>query len=154
GLVLLGALLLGRYIVTSKYGRVLAAIRDAESRVMFCGYNPVSYKLFIWTLSAVLCGIAGALYVPQVGIINPSEMAPANSIEIAIWTAVGGRATLIGPILGAVLVNAAKSYFTVSFPNYWLFFLGGIFIVVTLYLPHGLMGLLSALRRKISGGSK
>jgi urea transport system permease protein len=154
GLVLLGALLLGRYIVTSKYGRVLAAIRDAESRVMFCGYNPVSYKLFIWTLSAVLCGIAGAFYVPQVGIINPSEMAPANSIEIAIWTAVGGRATLIGPILGAVLVNAAKSYFTVSFPNYWLFFLGGIFIVVTLYLPHGLMGLLSALRRKISGGSK
>jgi len=142
GAVLLAALVLARYLVTSKLGRVLTAIRDAESRVMFCGYNPVSYKLFIWTLSAVLCGIAGALYVPQVGIINPSEMSPANSIEIAIWTAVGGRATLIGPIVGALVVTGAKSWFTVAFPEYWLFFLGLLFILVTLFLPRGVIGLL------------
>jgi urea transport system permease protein len=142
GAVLLGAFLLARYIVTSKLGRVLMAIRDAESRVMFCGYNPLSYKLFIWTVSAVLCGIAGALYVPQVGIINPSEMSPANSIEIAIWTAVGGRGTLIGPILGAIIVNGAKSWFTVAFPEFWLFFLGLMFVLVTLFLPQGVIGLL------------
>ncbi len=142
GAVLIGTFLLARYVVTSKLGRVLMAIRDAESRVMFCGYNPLSYKLFIWTLSAVLCGIAGALYVPQVGIINPSEMSPANSIEIAIWTAVGGRGTLIGPILGAFIVNGAKSWFTVAFPEIWLFFLGLMFILVTLLLPRGVIGLL------------
>jgi urea transport system permease protein len=141
GRVLIGTLLLGRYIVTSKYGRVLAAIRDAEQRIMFCGYDPVHYKLFIWTLSAVLCGIAGALYVPQVGIINPSEMSPANSIEMAIWVAVGGRGTLAGAILGAGLVNGAKSVFTVAFPEYWLYVLGLIFIVVTLFLPRGVVGL-------------
>ena len=112
GAMLIGTLLLARYIVTSRLGRVLTAIRDAEARVMFCGYNTMHYKLFIWTLSAVLCGIAGALYVPQVGIINPSEMSPANSIEIAIWVAVGGRGTLVGPIIGAGLVNGAKSLFT------------------------------------------
>ena len=110
--------------MTSKLGRVLTAIRDAESRVMFSGYNPLYYKLFVWTLSAVLCGIAGALYVPQVGIINPSEMSPANSIEIAIWVAVGGRGTLIGPVVGAAVVNGAKSWFTQALPEYWLFFLG------------------------------
>ena len=104
-------LLLGRWIVLSKLGRVLTAIRDAETRVMFSGYNPVYFKLFIWTLSAVICGIAGALYVPQVGIINPSEMSPANSIEIAIWTAVGGRGTLVGPVIGAAVVNLGKSWF-------------------------------------------
>src|SRR5215831_6916029 len=142
GAVLLGTFLLGRRIVQSKLGRVLMAIRDAESRVMFCGYNPLSYKLFIWTLSAVLCGIAGALYVPQIGIINPSEMSPANSIEIAIWTAVGGRGTLIGPVLGAFIVNGAKSWFTVAFPEYWLFFLGLMFILVTLFLPQGVIGVL------------
>ena len=147
GAVLLATFLLGRYIVTSKLGRVLMAIRDAESRVMFCGYNPLSYKLFIWTLSAVLCGIAGALYVPQVGIINPSEMSPANSIEIAIWAAVGGRGTLIGPILGAFIVNGAKSWFTVAFPEFWLFFLGLMFILVTLLLPQGVVGLLRFRRR-------
>ena len=143
GATLIGSLLLGRYIVTSKFGRVLAAIRDAESRVMFCGYNPVHYKLFIWTLSAVLCGIAGALYVPQVGIINPSEMSPANSIEIAIWVAVGGRGTLVGAIVGAGLVNGAKSYFTQAFPEYWLYVLGLIFILVTLFMPKGVVGLWS-----------
>jgi len=147
GAVLLGTFLLGRHVVTSKLGRVLMAIRDAESRVMFCGYNPISYKLFIWTLSAVLCGIAGALYVPQVGIINPSEMSPANSIEIAIWTAVGGRGTLIGPVLGAFIVNGAKSWFTVAFPEFWLFFLGLMFILVTLFLPQGVAGLLRRRRQ-------
>ena len=135
-----------KWLVGSKYGRVLTAIRDAESRVMFIGYNPLWFKLFIWTLSAVLCGIAGALYVPQVGIINPSEMSVANSIEIAIWVAVGGRGTLIGPIVGAFVVNLAKSWFTVSFPEYWLFFLGLLFIVVTLLLPRGLVGLWKTLR--------
>ena len=108
---------------------------------MFIGYNPLWYKLNIWVISAVLCGIAGALYVPQVGIINPSEMSPANSIEIAIWVAVGGRGTLIGPVIGAFAVSLAKSWFTVSFPEYWLFFLGLLFIVVTLMLPQGLVGL-------------
>src|SRR5438094_2939284 len=141
GGALLGFLLLGRWIVTSKLGRVLTAIRDAESRVMFSGYNPLYFKLFIWTLSAVICGIAGALYVPQVGIINPSEMSPANSIEIAIWAAVGGRGTLIGPIVGAGLVNGAKSVFTVLLPEYWYFVLGLIFILVTLFLPQGVVGL-------------
>src|SRR3954471_6209247 len=138
---LLAFLLLGRAIMKSKLGRVLTAIRDAESRVMFSGYNPLYFKLFIWTLSAVICGIAGALYVPQVGIINPSEMSPANSIEIAIWTAVGGRATLIGPVLGAALVNFGKSWLTQAHPEYWLYFLGLVFILVTLFLPRGIAGL-------------
>jgi len=142
---LISTLLLARWIVTSKFGRVLTAIRDAEPRAMFCGYNTVHYKVAIFTLSAVLCGIAGALYVPQVGIINPSEMSPANSIEIAIWVAVGGRGTLAGAILGAGLVNGAKSFFTVAFPEYWLFALGAIFIGVTLFMPRGLLG---ALQRK------
>ncbi|MCB1902497.1 MAG: urea ABC transporter permease subunit UrtC, partial [Rhodocyclaceae bacterium] len=140
-----------RYLVTSKFGRVLAAIRDAESRVMFIGYQPLWYKLFIWTLSAVLCALAGALYVPQVGIINPSEMSAANSIEIAIWVAVGGRGTLIGPVIGAFIVNLAKSYFTVEFPEYWLFFLGFLFIGVTLFLPDGVVGLWRKLFHKEIG---
>jgi len=138
---LLGFLLLGRWIVSSKLGRVLTAIRDAETRVMFSGYNPTYFKLFIWTLSAVICGIAGALYVPQVGIINPSEMSPANSIEIAIWVAVGGRGTLVGPVFGAAAVNLGKSWFTKAFPEYWLFALGFLFILATLFLPRGLAGL-------------
>ncbi|MBK1615293.1 urea ABC transporter permease subunit UrtC [Rubrivivax gelatinosus] len=145
GLVLIAFFVLARAIVASKYGRVLQAIRDAETRVMFTGYNPLAYKLSIWTLSAVMCSVAGALYVPQVGIINPGEMSPAASIEIAIWTAVGGRATLVGPIVGAFFVNGAKSWFTVAFPEFWLFFLGALFIAVTLFLPDGLVGLL---RRK------
>jgi urea transport system permease protein len=141
GLVLVGFYVMSRAIVHSKYGRVLQAIRDAETRVMFSGYNPVAYKLSIWTLSAAMCAVAGALYVPQVGIINPGEMSPAASIEIAIWAAVGGRATLIGPIVGAFFVNGAKSWFTVAFPEFWLFFLGALFIAVTLFLPEGLAGL-------------
>ncbi len=143
GFVLIGTLLLARWIVISKFGRVLTAIRDAETRVAFCGYNTVHYKLAIFTLSAVICGIAGALYVPQVGIINPGEMSPANSIEIAIWVAVGGRGTLVGAIIGAGAVNGAKSYFTQAFPEYWLYALGLIFILVTLFMPRGIMGLFS-----------
>jgi urea transport system permease protein len=112
---------------------------------MFTGYDPVAYKLSIWTLSAVMCAVAGALYVPQVGIINPSEMSPAAGIEMAIWAAVGGRGTLIGPIIGAFFVNGAKSWFTVAFPEFWLYFLGALFIAVTLFLPNGIIGLL---RRK------
>ena len=146
--LLLGALILGRVLIASKFGRVLTAIRDSESRVMFIGYNPLHYKLFIWTLSAMLCGLAGALYVPQVGIINPSEMSVANSIEIAIWVAVGGRGTLIGPVLGAGIVNLSKSWFTTSFPEYWLFFLGLLFILVTLYLPQGVVGAWARLRSR------
>ena len=151
GIVLVGFYLLSKSIIASKYGRVLQAIRDAESRVLFTGYNTLWYKLSIWTFSAIMCGIAGALYVPQVGIINPGEMSPAASIEIAIWTAVGGRATLIGPIVGAFFVNGAKSWFTVAFPEYWLYFLGAMFIGVTLFLPQGIVGLVRKLARK---GSK
>jgi len=139
--LLMATLLVGRYLVVSKFGRVLAAIRDAESRTMFLGYNPLWYKLAIWTFSAMLCGLAGALYVPQVGIINPGEMSPANSIEIAIWAAVGGRGTLIGPVIGAAIVNLSKSFFTQTFPDYWLFFLGALFVAVTLWLPDGVAGL-------------
>jgi urea transport system permease protein len=141
GATLLAFLLFARWLVASKFGRVLQAIRDAESRVMFCGYSPVPYKLTIWTISAIMCGVAGALYVPQVGIINPSEMSTAASIEIAIWTAVGGRATLVGPIVGAFLVNGAKSWLTVAAPEFWLYVLGALFIAVTLFLPDGVAGL-------------
>ena len=141
-----------RAIVTSKLGRVVTAMRDSETRLMFLGYSPLAYKLFIWTISAMLCAIAGALYVPQVGIINPSEMSPANSIEMAIWVAVGGRATLVGPIAGAVVVNAARSLFTAYLPEYWLFFLGALFVIVPLALPRGLAGLAMALTGK--GGRK
>lgn len=141
GLTLLAFFLFAKWLIASKFGRVLQAIRDAESRTMFCGYNPLPYKLTIWVISAIMCGVAGALYVPQVGIINPGEMSAANSIEIAIWAAVGGRATLLGPIIGAFIVNGAKSWLTVVAPEYWLYFLGALFIAVTLFLPDGIVGL-------------
>jgi urea transport system permease protein len=153
-IVLLLSYILCRYIVNSKLGRVLTAIRDAETRVMFSGYNPLKYKLFVWTLSAIICGIAGALYVPQVGIINPSEMQPANSIEMAIWVAVGGRGTLMGALLGAGLVNGAKSWFTVAYPDLWLYFLGAIFIATTLLLPKGVVGISNLFNKKIKNGGK
>ena len=152
GACLLGCYLAARWLVQSKYGRVLQAIRDAESRVMFSGYSPLPYKLSIWVISAVMCGIAGALYVPQVGIINPSEMSPANSIEIAIWAAVGGRASLIGPIAGAFMVNGAKSWLTVVAPEYWLYVLGALFIAVTLYMPQGVVGLLASVKQRLQSG--
>jgi len=145
---LLFTYLLCRYIVTSKAGRVLRAIRDAESRAMFVGFNPISYKLFAWTLSAVLCGLAGALYVPQVGIINPGEMLPANSIEMAIWVAVGGRGTLFGAIGGAFLVNGMRSFFTAAMPNAWLYLLGSLFIGVTLFFRDGVAGAVGRIKRK------
>lgn len=150
-LVLFLSYILSRYIVKSKLGRILIAIRDVESRVMFSGYNTLHYKLFIWTVSAFLCGLAGALYVPQVGIINPSEMQPTNSIEMAIWVAVGGRGTLIGALFGAGLVNVAKSWFTVAAPDYWLYFLGVLFIVVTLFLPKGFIGIFDRFTSKNKG---
>jgi urea transport system permease protein len=151
GLTLLGFFLFARWLVNAKFGRVLQAVRDAESRVMFSGYNPVGYKLTIWVISAMMCGVAGALYVPQVGIINPGEMSPANSIEIAVWAAVGGRASLIGPIVGAFLVNGAKSWLTVTAPEFWLYFLGALFIAVTLFMPQGVVGLARRARQKLKG---
>ena len=147
GLFFLSALALGlcflicRMIVNSKFGRVVIAVRDAESRARFLGYRVERYKLFIFTVSAIMAGIAGALYVPQVGIINPSEFSPENSIEVVIWTAFGGRGTLWGAALGAIVINTAKSWFTGAMPDAWLFVLGGLFIFVTLFLPHGVLGL-------------
>jgi urea transport system permease protein len=128
-------------IVTSKYGKLLVAVRDAESRTRFLGWRAENVKLFAFTVSAVMAGIAGALYVPQVGIINPGEFDPANSIEVVVWTAVGGRGTIVGPIIGALLVNAGKSWFTGALPEFWLFALGGLFVAVTLFLPSGIVGL-------------
>ena len=133
-----------RYIVSSRLGRVLVAIRDAESRTRFFGYRVEYYQLFVFTVSAMLAGIAGALYVPQVGIINPSEFTPANSIEIVVWVAIGGRGSLYGAALGAVLVNYAKSYFTGALPELWLFALGALFILSTIFLPKGIVGTVPA----------
>ncbi|WP_422467976.1 urea ABC transporter permease subunit UrtC [Endozoicomonas sp. ALC013] len=139
------ALVLGylvcRWLVSSRYGRVLVAVRDAESRVRFMGYQVEHYKLVAFTLSAVLAGIAGALYVPQVGIINPGEFSPINSIELVVWVAVGGRGTLYGAVIGAVVVNYAKTWFTGVMPDAWLFALGALFVITTLWLPKGLVGL-------------
>jgi urea transport system permease protein len=136
------SLLLASAIVRSKFGKVLVGVRDAESRTRFLGYRVEHFKLFTFVVSAMMAGIAGALYVPQVGIINPGEFAPANSIEVVIWTAVGGRSTLIGPIIGAILVNGGKSIFTGLFPEFWLFALGGLFVAVTIFLPKGIVGTL------------
>jgi len=133
-----------RAIVDSRAGRVMRAIRDAESRTRFIGYPVESFKLWIFVFSAIIAGIAGALYVPQIGIINPSEFAPINSIEAVIWVAVGGRGTLYGAIAGAVLVNYAKTYLTSAFPEVWLFALGALFVLVTLFLPRGILGLVTA----------
>jgi len=140
-IALAGGYVLCRYLVRSHFGKVLIAIRDAETRVRFTGYRAENYKVVAFVVSAMLAGIAGALYVPQVGIINPSEFSPANSIEIIVWVAVGGRGTLVGAALGAVLVNYAKTYFTSGFlAPYWLFMLGGLFVAVTLFLPKGIVG--------------
>ena len=145
---LLGALVLGRAITQSKLGRVLTAIRDSESRLRFLGYEPLGFKLFIWTLSAMLCAVAGALYVPQVGIINPGEMSTENSIEMVIWVATGGRGTLIGPIIGAGTINGLKTWFTSVFPEFWLYALGLIFVLVTIFLPQGIVGLVRKLSQR------
>ncbi|MGB5830802.1 MAG: urea ABC transporter permease subunit UrtC [Thiohalocapsa sp.] len=137
-----------RWIVTSRLGRVAVAIRDAESRTRFIGYRVDRVKVAIWTFSAMLAGVAGALYVPQVGIINPGEFSPLNSIELVVWVAVGGRATLYGAVVGAIVVNYGKTYFTGAFPEAWLFALGGLFVLVTLFLPQGITGLFKMLRRR------
>ncbi len=147
-IVLGGALLLSRGVVTSRFGKVLIAVRDSESRTRFLAYRPENYKLFVFVLSAVMAGIGGALYVPQVGIINPSEFSPANSIEAVIWVAVGGRGTLVGAILGAVLANFGKTYLTGALPEVWLFALGFLFILVTLLLPKGIIGLFAKRRAR------
>jgi urea transport system permease protein len=133
-----------RAIVESRAGRVMRAIRDAESRTRFLGYPVESFKLWVFVFSAVIAGVAGALYVPQVGIINPGEFAPINSIEVVIWVAVGGRGTLFGAAAGAVLVNYAKTYFTAALPEVWLYALGALFVLVTLFLPRGIVGLIQS----------
>ncbi len=148
-LALAACLALAVAITGSKLGKVLVALRDAESRTRFLGYRVEHYKLFVWTVSAMMAGLAGALYVPQVGIINPGEFAPANSIEAVIWVAVGGRGTLVGPVIGAVLVNFAKSWFTAALPEIWLFALGALFVAVTLFLPKGIVGLYNALKSRL-----
>ena len=145
--LLAAAFLLCRAITRSRFGKVLIAIRDAESRTRFLGYRVESYKLLVFTLSAMMAGVAGALYVPQVGIINPGEFAPANSIEAVIWVAVGGRGTLIGPIIGAITVNFGKTVFTNLLPEFWLFALGALFILVTLVLPKGIVGAVQSAAR-------
>jgi urea transport system permease protein len=155
---LAGAFVLCRWITGSKLGRVVLAVRDAESRARFVGYRTEHYKLWIFTLSAILAGIAGALYVPQVGIINPGEFSPLNSIELVVWVAVGGRATLYGAVIGAILVNYGKTVFTGIMPEAWLFALGGLFVAVTVFLPHGLVGLVAEkwdkIKNRFASGDK
>ncbi len=156
-IVLCGAYLLCRWIVNSRAGRILLAIRDAENRVLYSGYTPSNYKLFVFTVSAALAGVAGALYAPQVGIITPGRIGVLPSIEMVIWVAVGGRGTLIGAIVGAISVNWVRSFLTSSFPNYWLYFQGGIFILVVHYMPDGIVGLvrrLPELTKKLTGKRK
>jgi len=141
-------------IVNSRFGKVLVCVRDAESRTRFIGYRVEHIKLFAFVVSAMMAGVAGALYVPQVGIINPGEFAPANSIEVVIWTAVGGRGTLVGPIIGAIAVNGGKSYFTAAFPEFWLFALGALFVATTLFLPKGIVGLVTNGFARLRTGSE
>ncbi len=145
-LALIAGYLIARGIVTSKFGKVVIAIRDAESRTRFLGYRVETYKIVVFTVSAMMAGVAGALYVPQVGIINPGEFAPINSIEAVIWVSVGGRGTLAGAALGALLVNFAKTWFTDALPELWLFALGLLFIVVTVFMPKGILGLLDSMK--------
>jgi urea transport system permease protein len=147
-LALGGTYVLCRCIITSRAGRVIQAVRDAESRARFLGYRVEYYKLWMFVLSAMLAGLAGALYVTQIGIINPSEFSPANSIEIVIWVAIGGRGTLYGAVVGAFLVNYAKTYFTAALPSMWLYALGALFVFVTLFLPTGVVGFLNARRKR------
>jgi urea transport system permease protein len=146
GTLLLAVYLFCRLLTATKFGLIQRAIRDSENRVLFSGYATANFKLFVFVLSGIICGLGGALYVPQVGIINPSEMAPDKSLEAVVWCAVGGRGNLLGPILGAISVNALKSYATRAFAEQWLYFLGGLFILVTLFMPKGIIGLPEQLR--------
>ncbi|PSU35534.1 urea ABC transporter permease subunit UrtC [Photobacterium lutimaris] len=154
GLALAVSYVVCRIIVSSRLGRAALAIRDTESRTRFMGYDVDGIKLWIFVLSAVIAGIAGALYVPQVGIINPGEFAPLNSIEVVVWVALGGRATLFGAIIGALIINYAKSWFTVEFPEVWLFALGGLFVLSTMYFPKGVIGFISDITARVSQGKK
>jgi urea ABC transporter permease protein UrtC len=140
-LLLLGAYLLCRWLTSTKFGLIQRAIRDSENRVLFSGYATAQFKLFVFVVAAVLAALGGALYVPQVGIINPSEMSPDKSLEAVVWCAVGGRGNLLGPILGAIGVNALKSYATQAFPEQWFYILGGMFVLVVLFMPKGIIGL-------------
>lgn len=151
-IALIVAYLASRFVVNSKLGRVVTAVRDAEDRTRFLGYQVEKYKLWIFVFAAMLAGIAGALYVPQVGIINPSEFSPLASIELVVWVAVGGRATLYGAVIGAFVVNFAKTYFTGALPEVWLFILGALFVVVTLFMPRGIVGLWQTIRAKRAAG--
>lgn len=146
GLLLLGTYALCRWLTSTRFGKIQRAIRDSENRVLFSGYATVNYKLFVFVVAAIIAGLGGALFVPQVGIINPSEMAPDKSLEAVVWVAVGGRGTLIGAIIGAISVNWLKSYATHSAPEYWLYILGGLFIVMTLFFPKGLVGIPKQIR--------
>ena len=148
-LALCGAYLLCRWIVKSRAGKILLAIRDAENRVLYSGYTPANYKVFVFSVSAMLAGIAGALYVPQVGIITPGRIGVLPSIEMVIWVAVGGRGSLIGAVIGAIGVNWARSYLTSSYPDYWLYFLGGIFVLVVQFFPDGILGVVRDAPRKL-----
>jgi urea transport system permease protein len=147
-LALAASYLTCRYVITSRAGRVVQAVRDAESRARFIGYRVENYKLWVFVLSALIAGLAGALYVPQIGIINPGEFQPANSIEVVIWVAIGGRGTLYGAVAGAVLVNYAKTYFTAALPSFWLYALGALFVAVTLFLPRGIVGAMTGLKAR------
>jgi urea transport system permease protein len=153
-LALTGGYLVARFIMNSRLGRVCIAIRDGESRTRFIGYRVEQYKLFIFVVSACMAGIAGALYVPQVGIINPGVFSPLFSIELVIWVAIGGRGTLYGAIVGAFIVNYASTYFTSALPEVWLYALGGLFVVVTLFLPKGVVGLISQIKDKLNKDNK
>lgn len=148
-LALCGAYLLCRWIVNSRTGKILLAIRDAENRALYSGYTPANYKVFVFTVSAMLAGIAGALYAPQVGIITPGRIGVLPSIEMVIWVAVGGRGSLIGAVVGAVGVNWARSYLTSSYPDYWLYFLGGVFVLVVRFFPDGVVGVAREAPRKL-----
>jgi urea transport system permease protein len=148
-LALMATFVIARLVVSSTFGKVLIAIRDAESRTRFLGYRVERFKLLVFTLSAMIAGLAGALYVPQVGIINPSEFSPTNSIEAVVWVAVGGRGSLVGAAFGAVVVNALKTIFTTGWlAAYWLFALGGMFVLVTLLMPKGIVGLVESWRAR------
>jgi urea transport system permease protein len=146
GVLLLLVYFLCRWLTGTKFGLVQRAIRDSETRVLFSGYAAANFKLFVFVLCGILAALAGALYTPQVGIINPGEMQAAKSLEVIVWVALGGRGTLLGPIIGAVAVNALKSWATVEYPDYWLIMMGGMFILVVLFMPKGIVGLPGQIR--------
>jgi urea ABC transporter permease protein UrtC len=150
GIVLIAVYGLCRWLTVTKFGLVQRAVRDSETRVLFSGYAAANYKLFVFVLCSIIAGVAGALYVPQVGIINPSEMQPEKSLEIIVWVAVGGRGTLLGPVIGAVAINALKSWATRAYPDLWLIILGGLFILVVLFMPKGIVGIPAQIRSMFS----